>query len=62
MLLVLLALSVVANNIPNDYSLGLSVQVFGKAFQQIKRYFWTLIGAVIYMAIAIVGSRTSPTH
>ena len=53
---VLLALSVVANNIPNDYSLGLSVQVFGKAFQRVKRYFWTLIGAVIYVAIAIVAA------
>jgi len=55
-LLVLLALSIIANNIPNDYSLGLSVQVFGKAFQKVKRYVWTLIGAVIYIAIAIIGS------
>ena len=56
-LLVLLALSIVANNIPNDYSLGLSVQVFGKAFQKVKRYIWTLIGAVIYIVIAIIGSQ-----
>ena len=56
-LLVLLALSIVANNIPNDYSLGLSVQVFGKAFQRVKRYVWTLIGAVIYIIIAIIGSQ-----
>ncbi|HKF36857.1 MAG TPA: cytosine permease, partial [Ktedonobacteraceae bacterium] len=56
-LLVLLALSIVANNIPNDYSLGLSVQVFGKAFQKVKRYVWTLIGAVIYITIAIIGSQ-----
>jgi NCS1 nucleoside transporter family len=55
-LLVLLALSIIANNIPNDYSLGLSVQVFGKAFQKVKRYVWTLIGAVIYIIIAIIGS------
>ena len=55
-LLVLLALSIIANNIPNDYSLGLSVQVFGKAFQKVKRYIWTLIGAVIYIIIAIIGS------
>jgi NCS1 nucleoside transporter family len=52
-LLVLLALSVVANNIPNDYSLGLSVQVLGKAFQKVKRAVWTLIGAVVYVIIAI---------
>jgi NCS1 nucleoside transporter family len=55
-ILVLLALSVVANNIPNDYSLGLSVQVLGKAFQHIKRYIWTLIGAVVYVIIALIGS------
>src|SRR5579863_1281833 len=36
LLLVLLALSVIANNIPNDYSLGLSMQVLGKAFQRVK--------------------------
>src|SRR5437762_3465981 len=46
-ILVLLALSVVANNIPNDYSLGLSMQVLGKTFQLVKRYIWTLIGAVV---------------
>ena len=52
-LVALLALSVIANNIPNDYSLGLSIQVFGHTFQRVKRYIWTLIGAVIYVLIAI---------
>src|SRR6266581_2105694 len=52
-LLVLLALSVVANNIPNDYSLGLSMQVLGKSFQRINRAVWALIGAVIYVLIAV---------
>src|SRR2546421_1675344 len=52
-ILALLALSVVANNIPNDYSLGLSVQVFGRPFQRVKRYVWTLIGAVLYVLIAL---------
>jgi purine-cytosine permease-like protein len=33
------------------------VQVFGKAFQKVKRYIWTLIGAVIYIIIAIIGSQ-----
>lgn len=55
LILVLLALSVIANNIPNDYSLGLSVQVLGRSFQGIKRYVWTLIGAVIYVVIALIG-------
>ncbi len=52
-LVALLALSVVANNIPNDYSLGLSMQVLGKAFMRVKRYVWTLIGAVVYVAFAL---------
>ncbi len=55
-ILVLLAFSVIANNIPNDYSLGLSVQVFGKTFQRVPRWVWTLVGAVIYVAIAIPNS------
>ncbi len=51
-LLVLLALSIVANNVPNDYSLGLSMQVLGRAFQKVNRAVWTLIGAVVYVVIA----------
>ncbi|GCE11923.1 purine-cytosine permease family protein [Tengunoibacter tsumagoiensis] len=56
LLLVLLALSVIANNIPNDYSLGLTMQVLGRSFQYVNRAVWTLIGAVIYIAIAIPAS------
>ncbi|MBV9707775.1 MAG: cytosine permease [Chloroflexi bacterium] len=52
-LLILLALSVIANNIPNDYSLGLSMQVLGKPFQRVNRAVWTLIGAIIYVLVAI---------
>jgi len=49
----LLALSIVANNIPNDYSLGLSMQVPGGGFQKVNRAVWTVLGAVIYVAVAI---------
>ena len=52
-LLLLLALSVIANNIPNDYSLGLSMQVLGRAFHKVNRAVWTLAGAVAYIIIAI---------
>lgn len=55
-LLILLALSVIANNIPNDYSLGLSMQVLGKTFQRVNRAIWTLIGAVVYVIIAILSA------
>ncbi|MEJ2633482.1 MAG: cytosine permease [Acidihalobacter sp.] len=52
-LLLLLALSVIANNIPNDYSLGLSIQVLGRAFHKVNRAVWTFLGAVVYIVIAI---------
>jgi len=52
-LLVLLTLSIIANNIPNDYSLGLSMQVLGRAAQRVNRAVWTVLGAIIYACIAI---------
>ena len=60
-LVLLLALSTVANNIPNDYSLGLSMQVLGKWFMHVPRYVWTLIGAVVYivLAVALVASGSN---
>jgi NCS1 nucleoside transporter family len=55
-LVILLALSIIANNIPNDYSLGLTMQVFGGGFQRVNRAIWTLIGAVVYILIALPAS------
>jgi purine-cytosine permease-like protein len=60
-LLALLALSVVANNIPNDYSLGLSMQVLGRPFQRINRAVWALIGSVIYVLVAEAASTNFNT-
>ena len=56
-LLLLLALSIIANNIPNDYSLGLSMQVLGRAAQRVNRAVWTVLGAIIYVCIAIAYSH-----
>jgi NCS1 nucleoside transporter family len=53
LILALLALSVVANNIPNDYSLALSMQLLGRRFQRIDRAVWTIIGSLLYVAIAL---------
>ncbi|HEY9641526.1 MAG TPA: cytosine permease, partial [Coleofasciculaceae cyanobacterium] len=53
LLLLLLALSVISNNIPNDYSLALSMQVIGRSFQRINRAVWTVAGSVAYVIIAI---------
>jgi NCS1 nucleoside transporter family len=55
-LLFLLALSVVANNIPNAYSLGLSIQVLGRPFQRVERSVWALVGSVIYVLIAVAAA------
>src|SRR5256885_15911838 len=33
------------------------MQVLGRWFQSVKRYVWTLIGAVIYVIIALIGGR-----
>ncbi len=46
----LLALSTIANNVPNDYSFALSTQVVGI---RVKRWILTLVGAVVYVAVAL---------
>jgi NCS1 nucleoside transporter family len=56
LILMLLALSVVAIDIPNDYSFALSVQLLGRRFQHISRAVWTLIGSIIYVAIALLAA------
>ena len=53
--LVLLALSIVANNIPNNYSLGLSAQVLGSWAIKIPRFIWTLVGVIVYVIAAVAG-------
>lgn len=53
--LVILALSIIANNCPNLYSVGLTVQVFGKWTQRIPRFIWTGVATGVYIAIAIPG-------
>ncbi|KAI8617506.1 permease for cytosine/purines, uracil, thiamine, allantoin-domain-containing protein [Chytriomyces sp. MP71] len=53
-LLVLMALSIVAGNIPNDYSRGLSMMLLGRQLAKVHRAVWTLIGAVIYLILAIL--------
>ncbi|KAL9091087.1 MAG: hypothetical protein Q9165_005014 [Trypethelium subeluteriae] len=53
--LVILALSIVANNCPNIYSVALTVQVLGRWTQQIPRFVWTFVGTCVYIAIAIPG-------
>ncbi|KIK56240.1 hypothetical protein GYMLUDRAFT_47260 [Collybiopsis luxurians FD-317 M1] len=55
-LLVLIALSVVANNIPNMYSLALTFQNLHPYAQAMPRIVIVLIGSAIYIVLAIVGA------
>ena len=57
LMLVLLALSVVANNIPNDYSFALSMQLLSRRFQKVDRTMWTFIGSLIYLALALAAAK-----
>uniref|UniRef100_A0A060TJQ0 ARAD1D48642p n=1 Tax=Blastobotrys adeninivorans TaxID=409370 RepID=A0A060TJQ0_BLAAD len=51
--MVILALSTVANNIPNMYTLGLSAQTVWSKFRKVPRLVWTIIGCGVSLAIAI---------
>ncbi|KAJ5473874.1 hypothetical protein N7475_003440 [Penicillium sp. IBT 31633x] len=53
--LVILALSIVANNCPNIYSVGLTLQVLGQATQRVPRFIWTFIASCVSLAIGIPG-------
>ncbi|KAG8533723.1 uncharacterized protein KY384_001464 [Bacidia gigantensis] len=53
--LVILALSIIANNCPNIYSLTFSLQLMTRYAQKVPRFIFTFIGTVIYCAIAIPG-------
>lgn len=52
-LCVVLALSTVANNIPNMYSIALSAQALWSKFSRIPRILWTIAGNFVTLAIAI---------
>ena len=53
--MVILALSIIANNAPNIYSVGLTAQVLARKTANIPRFIWTAVGTGIYIAVAIPG-------
>ncbi|KZT12599.1 uncharacterized protein LAESUDRAFT_7689 [Laetiporus sulphureus 93-53] len=55
-LLVIISLSIIANNIPNIYSLALTFQNIHPYAQAIPRVFIVLIGSAVYIVLAIVGA------
>ncbi|KAJ4481921.1 permease for cytosine/purines, uracil, thiamine, allantoin-domain-containing protein [Lentinula aciculospora] len=55
-LLVIMALSIIANNIPNMYSLALTFQNIHPYAQAIPRIFIVVVGSVVYIILAIAGA------
>jgi NCS1 nucleoside transporter family len=53
--LIILALSIVSNNVPNLYSVALTMQVLARSTQRVPRFLWTFIATCVYIAIAIPG-------
>lgn len=53
--LVILALSIIANNCPNIYSVGLTLQVLSRATQRVPRFIWTFLASCVSLAIGIPG-------
>jgi NCS1 nucleoside transporter family len=53
--LVVLALTIIANNCPNIYSISLTVQVLARWTARVPRFIWTGVATGIYIAIAIPG-------
>lgn len=56
-ILFLLAFSVIANNIPNTYSAGLSIQALGRPFAMVPRFFWTILCFVVYTIAGVAGRQ-----
>ncbi|EQB51575.1 NCS1 nucleoside transporter [Colletotrichum gloeosporioides Cg-14] len=53
--LVILALSIIANNCPNIYSVSLSLQVLSRHTARVPRWIWVFAGTGVYIAISIPG-------
>ncbi|KAK8850425.1 hypothetical protein IAR55_004343 [Kwoniella newhampshirensis] len=55
--MVLLVLSVIANNIINVYSMGMSISVISKWLAAVPRMVWPFVITAIYIPLAIVGAN-----
>ena len=52
---VVVALGLIANNIPGTYSAALCLQLLGRWFQMVPRVLWTVFGVVVYTVCACAG-------
>ncbi|KAI8584592.1 hypothetical protein K450DRAFT_296090 [Umbelopsis ramanniana AG] len=55
-LLVLLALGIIACNVPNGYSVALSFQVISSSLVKVPQWTWTILGCIVYTIIACFGA------
>ncbi|RAK91047.1 purine-cytosine permease [Aspergillus costaricaensis CBS 115574] len=53
--LVILSLSIIANNCPNIYSVSLTLQVLSRYSQRVPRFIWVLLASGVSIAVAIPG-------
>jgi purine-cytosine permease-like protein len=53
--LIILAFTIVTSIIPNNYSIGLSVQALGNWAIKIPRFLWTLAAVLVYVIAAVAG-------
>ncbi|KAL4064121.1 permease for cytosine/purines, uracil, thiamine, allantoin-domain-containing protein [Scleroderma yunnanense] len=54
-LLVLLAFSCIANNIPNTYSAALSIQALGRPLAAVPRFLWVVFIFLVYTIAGVAG-------
>jgi purine-cytosine permease-like protein len=52
---VIVALGLIANNIPGTYSASLGFQIMGRQLAKLPRWFYSCVGVVIYTACALGG-------
>lgn len=55
--LVMFAFSVLGNNVPVLYSMGLSVQLLGDYFHAVPRFIWSLLAAIVIAVLGIAGQE-----
>jgi len=55
--LVMFAFSVLGNNVPVLYSMGLSLQLLGDFFHAVPRFIWSLLCAIVIAVLGIAGQE-----
>eukprot|EP00276_Gloeochaete_wittrockiana_P006474 CAMPEP_0184644370 /NCGR_PEP_ID=MMETSP0308-20130426/1095_1 /TAXON_ID=38269 /ORGANISM="Gloeochaete witrockiana, Strain SAG 46.84" /LENGTH=412 /DNA_ID=CAMNT_0027072855 /DNA_START=280 /DNA_END=1518 /DNA_ORIENTATION=- len=60
-ILILLALAVIGNNIPNDYSVSLCLQVWGHVPEKVPRAVYSIIFGIVYTLVACVAKGIDTT-